>query len=262
MDFETLSTDSLTDVLLQTPIADLTQLCTTNKRVQQICASDSFWQKRLLLDFPKATEKPAEIAWKDWYINVSEFKIDLIRLESDEREEYITEEVLPEVFKQLKLLEGRSNDPAQMYFSGEGDSNQGSFEHASNHLELGVISTSKFVALILLRFVRIVFDEREDLFDINLFDHCYDLYHDLDPAERAFCTVKDLQKVPVALSEFLHILSKQEATYMSSFGLSDEFSVKLGSGKRKQVIKKRIHQVDVWTLPRIEKAFAEDLSWS
>lgn len=259
MDFETLSIDSLTDILLQTPIADLTQLCTTNKRVQEICFSDSFWQKRLAQDFPnEVAKKPANLSWKDWYINVSEFKIDFLKLEyEDSREEYLLEKVIPEIFKQLRILEKRSIDPPKIYFSGEGDSNQTTFERASNHLELGVVSSSKFVALILLRFVRIIIDDHQTMLDEDLFSRHYDLGEE----KRKLITEEEFNKIPIPISEFLELLSHHEDQYLSSFDLSDEFKVKLGYGKNKQVIRKRLHEVNIWTLPRIEQAFSEDINW-
>lgn len=257
MDFESLSLDSLTDVLLSTPIPDLTSCCKTSKRIEQICASDSFWPKRITQDFPTSVaNKPVDLSWKDWYIQMSEFQIDLIQLDSNDREAYITEEILPEVLKQLKILEQRSTELAKIYFSGEWDSNQTDFEEQSNRLEVGVISPSKFVALILFRFVRIMVDDRQDLLDNDLFDY----YYDLNEEERKI-TFEEYKKIPIPLSKFLNMLSENEQQYMNCFNLSDEFKCKLGYGERKEVIKKRIHEVNIWTLPRLEKAMQDDINW-
>lgn len=69
-------------------------------------------------------------------------------------------DLLDSIEKYLKELP-IDNKP-RLYFSGEGDSNQTKFEYGSNNLKFGVLVYNKTTALVLLRFLRIIIDNRPD----------------------------------------------------------------------------------------------------
>ena len=244
MNFEQLPADALTELLLQCPIRGLAQWPATCRKVQAICSGDYFWQLRTRRDYPLEPAPDTDTTWKEWYQTISEAKIDLTKLQDKRRDDYVSDDLLPKIFSRLRAIQKRSSEPAKMYFSGEGDSNQTTFERKSNHLQIGVVSNSEFVALCLLHFVRILVDGRPDLLDIDLFDRIAD---------------GDVEG-PVTLTTFLDVVSRSERDYLVSFGLNDLFEVTLGYGKRKTLIQTTISGVDVWTIPRIIKAL-KDIEW-
>jgi hypothetical protein len=152
------------------------------------------------------------------------------------------EYVFQELFDHLEKLQDESKDISRIYFSGEGDSNQTQFEIASNKFELGVISSSKRVALVLLRFLRMIIDDNDMLWvDIQ------DKYDNYD---------KDFS---LTVEEIVDCYVDQESTYLNSFDLNETFKNTLIPniiGGKKITISKKIYQVDdIWTITRIREAY-------
>src|SRR5579863_4604528 len=92
----------------------------------------------------------------------------------------------------------------KIYFSGESDSHQSKFERASNNLEIAVISTNKELACVLLRFVRIIIDEKPKVLIFTIED-------DDVPEELTVC-------------EIFKRLFEIENLYISSFKLTDKLT--------------------------------------
>lgn len=141
------------------------------------------------------------------------------------------EELWNHIFTYLKNND-EGNEP-KIYFSGECDSNQTEFETKSNYLQIGVLAHNDNVGLILLRLLRCVIDGHDIHFVVE------DVYNEVDGKN-------------VSLEKFMEILAKQENMYMSSHSLGDRFVNILHGWKGETRITKRITEVDVWTLPRIE----------
>ena len=148
------------------------------------------------------------------------------------------EEIIQALIKYLENLSENSTPESKIYFSGA-ESAPTTFENLSNHLEIGVISNSEYVALILLRFVRIIVDEYYDI-----------LWADLEE-------IPSTQHGYAKVSEIAEILSKPERCCLMSFYPNQKFTRKLWGERGEYTVSKRIHEVDVWTLPRVKKVLEE-----
>jgi len=145
------------------------------------------------------------------------------------------------ILDQAMKEENSSKEDLKVYFSGEFDSNQTDFERMSNRLEIGVIARSKRVAIALLMLLRMSVD--------NYPSYVYFLADDFE-GYKEFESI-DPKSVPKKL--LLDIVEKcTDDSYLSSFKLADEFVVELYGPSGKEIVKKRLHEVDLWTITRFE----------
>lgn len=139
---------------------------------------------------------------------------------------------------------------SKLYFSGEFDSNQTKFEQGSNDLEFGVLSSNKTVALVLLRFLRIIVDNRPDLF---MDDICHDWENDDENGDGVFAEIGDT----ILIKDIVTRIAEKEEQYTSDFELDQPISVTLSEGNivtgkiKEIVITKKLEEIEIWTLPKI-----------
>lgn len=122
-----------------------------------------------------------------------------------------------------------SKDKHKLYFSGEADSNQTKFESESNNLKIAVLSNNRTVALVLLRFVRVIVDYHPSL--IN-----YDLEE---------LTGK------VTMDDIINQFAKWENTYLQKHEFNQTISRKLYGHEAETTIEVSIDDIDIWTLTRV-----------
>ena len=67
---QSLSADTLFELLLNLSGADLLTLCATNKSLLSLCEenNDYFWQLKVEKDYPSASNKPGNLSWKRFYV--------------------------------------------------------------------------------------------------------------------------------------------------------------------------------------------------
>lgn len=141
-------------------------------------------------------------------------------------------------------------DSTKLYFSGEFDSNQTKFEQGSNDLEFGVLASNRTVALVLLRFLRYIIDNRPELF---MDDVLHDWENDDENGEGSFAKIGDT----VLLKDIVNRIAEKEEQYMSCFELDQPISVTLSEGNimtgtiKKIVLTKKLDEIDTWALPKI-----------
>lgn len=149
------------------------------------------------------------------------------------------EEIQTKVCQYLQNLEKESSEQIKIYFSGEFDSSQTTFEKQSNNLEIGVLAKNKLVGLALLRLLRELVDDGSVL-NVLIEDHIED---------KAIAP----EKVPTSVA--VEALAQSETEYHSEFDLNSPYQRKLygyKNGKKiKKVITKQFQDVNVWNLARI-----------
>lgn len=140
------------------------------------------------------------------------------------------------------LIRNRNKDDAhKIYFSGEFDSHQSKFEYASNNLLIGVIASNETEGLLLLRLLRIIIDDREDLL----------IRWDWEDG------------TSVHVKDIVERLAKTESNYINSFDPDQKISRKLmhysfeppntdGAVIETEIIK-TLDEIDIWTFSRIMK---------
>lgn len=127
-------------------------------------------------------------------------------------------------------------------FGGIDDSNQTKYEYNSNQLNIGVIANNKEMANFLLFALRIVYDNNKKLLSFIFDDDALS---------------EDEIQESYSYMDLIKIYGKHESYFASYWNIGDEFSVKLGMDT---IIKKRIHDVDIWTASRIMD-MAHQLDW-
>jgi hypothetical protein len=143
------------------------------------------------------------------------------------------------------LKELPSDDTPKIYFSGEYESNQTKFEKGSNNLKFGVLSTNKTVALVLLRFLRIIIDNRPEFLVEDSFSSWVDEYDSENDCMNGFVKYdKELE-----INKIIKRLSKQEKSYMNCYLLDKPISSNFVQSEFN--FTKHIEEIDIWTLPRI-----------
>ena len=146
---------------------------------------------------------------------------------------------LLDVLDELDRIEQESKDGERMYFSGEGDSNQTTFESMSNYLKVGVKSTSNQVGLTLLFFLRMIIDDRFDLAQLVVEDEEY-------PDE-------EIQAFAFSPDQLISIYQDHESMNLSNFSIDAIATSMLTTGP---VAAKR-DDIDLWDLSRIREAVKE-----
>jgi hypothetical protein len=158
------------------------------------------------------------------------------------------ERLVTKVFDYIEKLENESKENCKVYFSGEFDSNQTDFERQSTLLMIGVLSSSKYTGLILLRFLRMIIDNN-DLFWTDIQDK-YEEYESNSNKE------EPIIKSSKTIKELAESFVEHEKTCLLSFNINNTFERKIyqRTGEEK-MIKNKFHQVDLWTLQRIREEF-------
>ena len=127
------------------------------------------------------------------------------------------------------VKKNNNGDTPFLFFSGEFDSNQTTFESGSNNLKVGVVARNLPTAQVLLRLVRIIIDNNLPLFN--------------DPFENnEFHTL--------TFDNYVNYFREDDA-YIVSFPIADTFTRELGSSNGNYQVESTIDTVDVWTIPRI-----------
>lgn len=140
------------------------------------------------------------------------------------------------------------NGERRIYFSGEFDSHQSDFERASNNLEIGVVATNETTALVLLFFIRIIIDHRQEL----LLETAISREKRVKTKNGYIMkTVYPVSGKEIKIKKIIKNLAWREKAYMQSFKLDEEFTVKLRYGNDTKIIIKDFAEIDVWTLPRV-----------
>lgn len=121
--------------------------------------------------------------------------------------------ILNEIKKYLTNKMQTNSGKAKLYFSGEFDSNQSKFEYGSNNLTFGVLSSNKTVALVLLRFLRIIIDNRAEL----LMEDFRAIYKNVKIGDK------------IKLSRLIRGIGSDEKSYMHSHAINRNISVSLKS---------------------------------
>jgi hypothetical protein len=145
-------------------------------------------------------------------------------------------ELLDHIKAYLNDLISKSDKSARIYFSGECDSNQTTFEYASNNISLGVICPDEKAALILLRFLRYIIDDRGDMFlEDTIYDYDTDKYLTTGTS--------------VMLEDIIDGLASKELCYMRSCALDDVINTNFI--RKEHNFTKKLHEIDIWTLVRV-----------
>jgi hypothetical protein len=73
--FESLPDDLLLEEILPSlPLDDLMRLCSTSRRLHDLCQTDAMWARRLLQEYPSTVaNKPANLTWQDYYFQVAPY---------------------------------------------------------------------------------------------------------------------------------------------------------------------------------------------
>ena len=148
-------------------------------------------------------------------------------------------------------LSATKGDTLRLYFSGEFDSNQSKFEKGSNNLKFGVLACNKTVALVLLRFLRIIIDNRGELLMEDSF--CSLTSEECDPKNDnwVICYMKRIVKngESMKMDKIIKRIATHEISYIHSFSLNEPIST---SFVREEFnFEKRLDEIDIWTLPRV-----------
>ena len=150
-------------------------------------------------------------------------------------------DLLEKVFDHLRVTKVTWQQP-HIVFGGEGDSNQTEYERASNHLEIGVISSDRKVAQVLLLFLRFIIDRRCNDRLASLFDEEILIHHYGFDASKHAPFQLDMNGVVDFLAHF-------EDSYVNDFPLEAPLTRRLGIDTQ---VKTKLEMVDIWTLPRVE----------
>lgn len=149
-----------------------------------------------------------------------------------------------------KYLLSQKSGITKVYFSGESDSNQTKFEQGSNDLEFGALSTNDTMGLVLLRFLRIIIDNKPDMF---MDDVCHDWENDDENGDGVFAKIGDI----VLIKDIVERIAEKEEQYMTSFTLDQPISVTLSEwdittkSVKNIVITRKLEEIDGWTLSGI-----------
>ncbi len=140
-------------------------------------------------------------------------------------------EIIEKIKKKLEEKLDQDSQEYKLYFSGECDFNQTTFERKSNHLEICVLANDDVIGFSLLYLLRIIIDNN---------DH---LLH---------CIIGDKERDEMSIDDYIAELSKWEQGYSSVFKLNQIPEVTLYNGPSlEEKIKKQLWQIDIWTFERI-----------
>jgi hypothetical protein len=155
------------------------------------------------------------------------------------------QDLLNLIEKYLKELP--TTDKPKIYFSGEYDSQQTEFESGSNKLKLGVLAYNETVALVLLRFLRIIIDDVTDFLTEDSFCTYVSIF---DTKSNCITEIEKIDK-EIEIKEIIKRISEGEETYIQSFSLDQPIHTNFV--QEEYNFTKRLDEIDIWTLPRIMK---------
>ena len=128
-----------------------------------------------------------------------------------------------------------NGDIPLLFFSGEFDSNQTTFESNSNNLKIGVIARNLPTAQVLLRLVRIIIDHNSCLFNVPF---------------------EEDEGLTLTFEKYVNYFREND-NYIVSFPITDTFTKELTSANGNYQVQSTIDTVDVWTIPRIFSAIRD-----
>lgn len=148
-------------------------------------------------------------------------------------------ELLNLIEKYLKELP--SDDEPKLYFSGAYDFNRSKFDYGSNTLQFGVLTHNETLALVLLRFLRIIIDHRHEL----LIEDSFGPFSKLDVKSGFMIETFKIGK-QLEISEIIRKISVKEFNFTQIFSLDQSLKTNFN-------FVGRLDEVDIWTLSRIMK---------
>ena len=157
--------------------------------------------------------------------------------------------LLNSIEKYLKELP--LNNVPKLYFLG-------GFDLGADHLESAVLACNKTVALVMLRFLTIIIDNKPELL---VEDSFYSFAEECD-YNNDFITVTLKIKKEIEIEQIIKNISKKEENNMRCFPLDRpicrnfmEFDTISGNCvESKSNFVKPLNEIDIWSLPRIMKA--------
>lgn len=274
MDLLSLPKDLLAEILLYIPINRLAKISLCCHYFRRLCSNNAWWKQQFMLEFPDRSslfegEKDftnyllkqrfiknypgnirdlGDVNFINVYKQLFDFRVTPAKLDDSNRYTYITSEIMPRIFRKLRLLSKSGCQGEKLYVaSGDPDFTTRDFDRKSLYLQLGVRCNSEYVASILLSLLKFLISS-----------NCYNfsghyLYFQCD------------KNISVPFPEFLDRL-KAEATdnkgNINSFDLDKPlvYSFRWGNDYgfgQPEVVKNTIDQVDIWTLDRVKKAVYE-----
>lgn len=74
--FESIPDDILLEEILPSlPVDDLSRLCSTSRRLHDLCQVDAMWARRVRLNYPDyVAKKPANVTWQDYYFQAPQYR--------------------------------------------------------------------------------------------------------------------------------------------------------------------------------------------
>lgn len=82
MDFENVPDNVLTDIVLtEMDYKTLLRVCSTNKRLYNMCQNDRLWNMKIMRDFPNAGKKPEWMSSFEFYVDVKRYLPKTMELE-------------------------------------------------------------------------------------------------------------------------------------------------------------------------------------
>ena len=153
------------------------------------------------------------------------------------------QQLLDDIEKYLKELS--SNDFPKIYFAGAPGSGVDDFEHQSNYIKIGILANNETVALVLLRFLRIIIDNREEFLYEDSFSTFQDEYDNKNDTTNS--TIKYDKEIN--MNEIIKRLAEKEKDYMNSFLLDEQISTNFS--REELNFTRCLDEIDIWTLPRI-----------
>lgn len=147
-------------------------------------------------------------------------------------ETYDLDDLMIEIFEQLRKMEDASNETRKYWFNGEGDSNQTTYEYLSNNLKICVMAKNKKVALVLHTFLRQIIDQKDNNWYVTWL----------------------VDKDKFTMDELLNCLANSNDQYGLVFNPKEDglyVECTLGYGERAYKVKEYIGDVDCWDLWRI-----------
>lgn len=141
------------------------------------------------------------------------------------------------------LIEINVGDECRIYFSGTDDSHQTQFEHDGCYLKIGVLARNETVALVLLRFLRIIIDNKINFLEEDA------LFKIIHTKKKSYMEKIALNGEKVKMSKIIKKIAEKEEPNSCDFSLNDELFTRF----YKENFTVKLDEIDIWTLPRIMK---------
>jgi hypothetical protein len=227
--------DLMFNILLNTHIYNIQDVCDASKLASNICSSNFFWKTKSQHDFGINTLNGRDPVSKREYFKVFELH-DRLVVTDGELDFWKSYE---KILDRLKYLESESKlGHSQVFFYGVDTKGVTNFGDLSNRLEIGTIAKNNKVGNALLIFLSVI---------IN---------NDFEATDRVFTYWQEEEGELITVSKF--IANSNDFNASDTFMTDDVFSRSMyqlditGKGIY-QKVEKYISDVDIWTLKRIEK---------